>query len=59
MACDDDDRLLLRLKRLVYLKMLRLRLLKSGPNVTRQEQRMASAGSTCVQVYSLAIVSKK
>ena len=39
---------LLRLKRLENLEMcsLRLRLAKSGRNVTRQEQRMARAGST-------------
>lgn len=54
----DDDRLLLRLKRLEYLEKLRLRLTKSGRNVTRQEQRIASAGSTCVHVYSWAMVSE-
>ena len=54
---DDDDRFLLRLKRLVYLEMLRLRFVKSGRNVTRQEQKIASAGSTCVHKYSLAMLS--
>ena len=63
MAFDDeddenDDRPLLWLKRLVYLEMLRLKLAKRGRNVTRQEQRIASAGSICVHRYSLAMVSE-
>ena len=44
----DDDRPLRRPKRLDSLDTLRLRLrlTKSGRSVTRQAQRMASAGST-------------
>lgn len=55
---EDDDRPFLWLNRLVYLEMLRLKLVKSGRYVTRQEQRIASAGSICVHVYSLAMVSE-
>ena len=53
MVLDGKD-LLLRVKRLKKWGGLRLRLTKSGRNVTRHAQRMAMAGSIC-DLWDLAV----